>query len=430
VSEERAVRVLGCVGLVALSLMTAGCNAFGKKDAAGPGAADRAPTGPTLPTGPAIGKAPAQPTRAPGPPNVGGLLAGQVVDAYNRRPPPTLIQIIPSPDGGAAAGAPIEVAADSQGYFTIQGLQPGRAYQLVARSRDGERVLAGAVWAKPPKPNLLILVSEDYAGASAADRSRDPRRGRNGPAAAIERPVGAAPPASGALRGVEIGAPVRTDPAAASPAPQPVTTIQPDRFANGESLAQNQVPAAISGGPQPASIQPGPQEGGPSGLTGGPAPVPSCVLTGNKLENFALNGLDGQPWEFKKDRRGKLVLLDFWGTWCGPCHQAIRHLVALNNVYAPYGLETIGIAYEKGASAEDHARKVAGVRQRYGINYRLLLGTGYDAECPVRSQFLVQAYPTLVLLDDTGRVLWRSEGLTPEKTEELDLVLRKYLRIR
>ena len=52
---------------------------------------------------------------------------------------------------------------------------------------------------------------------------------------------------------------------------------------------------------------------------------PSCVLTGQQLYNFALTDLNGQPWEFR-NHRSKLVLLDFWGSWCMHCLNSIPHL--------------------------------------------------------------------------------------------------------
>ena len=92
---------------------------------------------------------------------VGGILAGQVLDSYNRRPPATFIQVVSSQE--PRGGAPIEVAADSMGYFTIQGLKPGQGYELIARAKDGDRILAGRVWVTPPDPKVLIRVSEDLA---------------------------------------------------------------------------------------------------------------------------------------------------------------------------------------------------------------------------------------------------------------------------
>src|SRR5262245_22948007 len=75
-----------------------------------------------------------------------GILAGQVLDGYSRRPQAVYIQVSASQDAGEPKAAPIEVAADGQGYFLIQGLQPGRHYQLVARTREGEQLLAGTTW--------------------------------------------------------------------------------------------------------------------------------------------------------------------------------------------------------------------------------------------------------------------------------------------
>src|SRR5262245_20026374 len=112
-----------CLGLT-------GCTTvFGKKSSGSANPASRAVTdrGTVRPADP-VGLPAAD--RPVAPASAGGLLAGQVLDSYNRRPPATYIQVIDVQAGGSGGGPPIEVAADSQGYFTIQGLQPGRHYQL------------------------------------------------------------------------------------------------------------------------------------------------------------------------------------------------------------------------------------------------------------------------------------------------------------
>jgi thiol-disulfide isomerase/thioredoxin len=150
------------------------------------------------------------------------------------------------------------------------------------------------------------------------------------------------------------------------------------------------------------------------------------VLTGQYLVNFALYDLQGNPWEFQK-HRGRLILLDFWETQCIPCQRAIPHLNVLNTKYGPRGLQVVGVAYEEGPLPEQ-AQKVDRVRQRLKMSYTLLLGgDSKQGPCPVKTQFAVRAFPTLVLVDDTGRILWRGEGLERQQLAELDLILRKRL---
>ena len=82
------MRVAACVALMALSLTLAGCKMFGKKSANDtPNAATGAPA-----SGAAAERNAANDRTAP-PPGVNGILAGQIIDSFNRRPPPTTIQV-------------------------------------------------------------------------------------------------------------------------------------------------------------------------------------------------------------------------------------------------------------------------------------------------------------------------------------------------
>lgn len=157
----------------------------------------------------------------------------------------------------------------------------------------------------------------------------------------------------------------------------------------------------------------------------GEAHVPSCVLVGRRLENLALYGLEGQPWEFRRHRKGKVVLLDFWSTTCRPCLHAVPHLCNLQARYKDYGLEVVGIAYEEGHFAEQ-VQKIKGVRGRLAMNYLTLVGGGSQGTCPVKNNFEVAFLPTLVLLDERGTIVWRSarDGITPEKLRELENEIR------
>jgi thiol-disulfide isomerase/thioredoxin len=449
------VRVAACVALLSLSLAVLGC-----KTPSGPGAASRPTMEPGLPPrhdwpptapGPAAPPPPPPSTPSADSPLAGsGILAGQVLDSYDQKPPQTYIQVTPPRGPGEPAGAPIEVAADANGYFTIQGLQPGKTYQLSARARNGERILAGTTWATPPNPKLLIRISEDFASPNTPPLPPPPvypgkpepppppvwPEASKGPAGSPRVPATLGTPKSAPA---EIGPPRIDD----APTPQPRANVRPQDIAlDSNAIARNDSPP-VSINSQPANTwtAPGgtPAQGATTALpatpplerplpSGSPPPVPSCVLTGNQLHNFALYDLNGRPWEFRQ-HRGRLVLLDFWGSWCMPCQQAIPHLRILQEQYGRYGLEVIGIAYENDAPMLEQIQKIDRVAQRLRVNYRLLLGSERKS-CPVRNQFQIDTFPTLVLLDDAGKIVWRSEGVDPQKWKELEFLVRQRLNLR
>jgi peroxiredoxin len=83
--------------------------------------------------------------------------------------------------------------------------------------------------------------------------------------------------------------------------------------------------------------------------------------------DFSLTALDGRKLTLS-DYHGKVVLLNFWATWCGPCEKEIPAFVQLQNQYGSQGLQIVGI------SMDDSDSPVHSFYQRVGMNYPVALG--------------------------------------------------------
>jgi thiol-disulfide isomerase/thioredoxin len=152
--------------------------------------------------------------------------------------------------------------------------------------------------------------------------------------------------------------------------------------------------------------------------------VPACSIVNDRVTTLTLTDLDGRTWDFHRDHTGRLVLIDFWGTWCVPCLRAVPLLNSLESAYGRYGLQVVGIACERDErSPSERARRVSEVVEKMKIRYKVLLAEDRERD-PVQRQFRIREYPYLVLLDGEGNILWRggSSGL-----RELEAILHRRL---
>jgi len=125
---------------------------------------------------------------------------------------------------------------------------------------------------------------------------------------------------------------------------------------------------------------------------------------------FQLNDLEGKPLSLS-EAKGKIVLLNFWATWCGPCRAEIADLVDLQKRYADK-LEIIALATD-----EDDADEVRRFVLKSGINYRVAMISD-----EVRRDYGgIAALPTSFVIDAQGRIVQKHVGLNDPAIYELEV---------
>lgn len=108
--------------------------------------------------------------------------------------------------------------------------------------------------------------------------------------------------------------------------------------------------------------------------------------------DFTLHDLSGRPWHMA-DLRGKVVLVNFWATWCPPCRKELPSLEAFSARFANQGLVVIGISDEDTAKVEPFVR-------RQGLSYPILLDSGGV----VNRAFAIQGIPKSFVYDRSGKL--------------------------
>lgn len=126
--------------------------------------------------------------------------------------------------------------------------------------------------------------------------------------------------------------------------------------------------------------------------------------------SFSLTSLSGEKIDLQ-DYRGKVVLLDFWATWCGPCRIEIPGFVQLQNKYGSQGLAIIGVSMDDGPAP------VRGFYQTFHMNYPVVMGSDKLGELYGG----ILGLPTSFLIGRDGRIYAEHVGLTDSAVFESEI---------
>lgn len=142
------------------------------------------------------------------------------------------------------------------------------------------------------------------------------------------------------------------------------------------------------------------------------APAAFGLPVGEPAPDFTLKDASGSEHSLA-DYRGKVVVLDFWGSWCPPCRAAMPGMQKLHEKYRDKSVAVLGLNFEQSPKADP-----AAFMKDNGYSYGLLL----NAET-IAARYKVAGWPTFYILDAEGRVAWSGIGHSPDHEEQMSKVI-------
>jgi peroxiredoxin len=158
-------------------------------------------------------------------------------------------------------------------------------------------------------------------------------------------------------------------------------------------------------------------EGEGEARRGQPAQTATGVEVGAAMPEYAALNLDGSKFELAS-KRDKVVLLNLWATWCGPCRYEIPELQRMHDHYTGRGFEVVGVSVDESG--------IESVRQFVGEN-KMTYPVVLDPQGKLANIMETSVLPTSVLIGRDGKIVWKKVGAILENDEELKSAIEKAL---
>ena len=127
--------------------------------------------------------------------------------------------------------------------------------------------------------------------------------------------------------------------------------------------------------------------------------VSFAKINADLAPDFTLKSASGKNIRLS-ELKGRIVMLNFWATWCGPCAEEIPHLNELHDSLDPYDFELLGINIDEDQSKAIHLAK------KLEVNFPVL----FDEDKNVSRSFDIKAMPTTIIIDRAGKIRHVNKG--------------------
>ncbi len=143
----------------------------------------------------------------------------------------------------------------------------------------------------------------------------------------------------------------------------------------------------------------------------------SAIAPATAAPDFTLHAMGGPNLRLK-EQRGRVVMVNFWATWCAPCRQEMPHLNRLYEKYRGAGFVLLGV------NVDDDVGKAAEVAAKLGVTFPVLL----DTEKMVSKLYDVSTMPSTMIIDRDGKVRYVHRGYLAGYEDNYEKQIRELLK--
>lgn len=143
----------------------------------------------------------------------------------------------------------------------------------------------------------------------------------------------------------------------------------------------------------------------------------AAIAPSSTAPDFTLHTMNGPNMRLQ-EQRGKVVMINFWATWCGPCRQEMPHLNRLYDKYRASGFVLMGV------NVDDDTGNAAAVAAKLGVGFPVLL----DTDKQVSRLYDLSTMPSTVLIDRDGKVRFVHRGYLSGYEDVYDKQIRELLK--
>lgn len=151
------------------------------------------------------------------------------------------------------------------------------------------------------------------------------------------------------------------------------------------------------------------------GNRGGNSSGKGSSAGGPMAADFTAKNLDGMEVKLS-DFKGKVVLVNFWAVWCGPCQMEVPELVELYGTYRDKGFVVLGV------SDPSDLKEIKSFVQEHKMSYPIVVDQG-----PVSEEYSVVGFPTSFLIDREGKIVAKYPGYSPNLRKRLEAEIQKII---